>query len=94
MNFKKTFGLLATVAVVAAAGWSYQQSKQYDGMSELALANVEALARWEVEIQCDSYSVVIICQKTCPSCGRVWKAINGYGNPGNLRGTCSCGKTF
>ena len=30
-----------------AAGWSYQQSKQYDGMSELALANVEALARWE-----------------------------------------------
>ena len=44
MKIKKSFGLLAAVAVVAAAGWSYQQSKQYDGMSELALANVEALA--------------------------------------------------
>ena len=41
---KKIFSVVAAVAVVAAAGWSYQQSKQYDGMSELA---VEALARWE-----------------------------------------------
>ena len=40
---KKIFSVVAAVAVVAAAGWSYQQSKQ----SELALANVEALARWE-----------------------------------------------
>ena len=47
MNAKKYFGLLAAVAVVAAAGWSYQQSKQYDGLSELAMENVEALARWE-----------------------------------------------
>ena len=47
MKIKKSFGLLAAVAVVAAAGWSYQQSKQYDGMSELALANVEALATGE-----------------------------------------------
>ena len=48
LNFKqmkkKIFSIVATVAVVAAAGWSYQQSKQYDGMSELVLANVEALA--------------------------------------------------
>ena len=57
MKIKKTFGLLAAVAVVAAAGWSYQQSKQYDGMSELALANVEALATGEdgePGITCDS----------------------------------------
>lgn len=27
MNAKKYFGILAAVAVVAAAGWSYQQSK-------------------------------------------------------------------
>ena len=33
---KKIFSVVAAVAVVAAAGWSYQQSKQYDGMSELA----------------------------------------------------------
>ncbi len=55
MKIKKTFGLLAAVAVVAAAGWSYQQSKQYDGMSELALANVEALATGEdFEVTCGS----------------------------------------
>ncbi len=47
MKIKKTFGLLAAVAVVAAAGWNYQQSKQSEGLSELVLANVEALARWE-----------------------------------------------
>ena len=91
---KKVVFAVVAVAVVAAAGWSYQQSKQSVELSDLAMENVEALATGEVEIQCDSYSVVIICQKTCPSCGRVWKAINGYGNPGNLRGTCSCGKTF
>jgi len=54
---KKIFSVVAAVAVVAAAGWSYQQSKQYDGMSELALANVEALARYELpdfEVNCGS----------------------------------------
>ncbi len=54
---KKIFSIVAAVAVVAAAGWSYQQSKQYDGMSELALANVEALAWYELpdfEVNCGS----------------------------------------
>lgn len=44
---KKIFSVVAAVAVVAAAGWSYQQSKQYDGMSDLAMENVEALATGE-----------------------------------------------
>ena len=44
MKIKKSFGLLAAVAVVAAAGWNYQQCKQSEELSELALANVEALA--------------------------------------------------
>ena len=61
MKIKKSFGLLAAVAVVAAAGWSYQQSKQYDGMSELALANVEALATGEVIIG-------VPCMQTCTNC--------------------------
>ena len=47
MIAKKYFGLLAAVAVVAAAGWNYQQNKQYDGLSELAIENVEALANGE-----------------------------------------------
>ena len=54
---KKIFSIVAAVAVGAAAGWSYQQSKQYEGMSELALANVEALAWYELpdfEVNCGS----------------------------------------
>ena len=35
-NYKKTFGLLAAVAVVVAAGCSYQQNKQSEGLTELA----------------------------------------------------------
>ena len=71
MKIKKTFGLLAAVAVVAAAGWSYQQSKQYDGMSELALANVEALATGESDIPS------IPCEAGGPSCSYVVKDANG-----------------
>lgn len=54
---KKVVFAVVAVAVVAAAGWSYQQSKQFEGMSELALANVEALARYELpdfEVNCGS----------------------------------------
>ena len=53
MIAKKYFGLLAAVAVVAAAGWNYQQNKQSEGLSELVLANVEALATGEdFEVTC------------------------------------------
>ena len=55
MIAKKYFGLLAAVAVVAAAGWNYQQNKQSEGLSELVLANVEALATGEdFEVTCGS----------------------------------------
>lgn len=65
MKIKKTFGLLAAVAVVAAAGWNYQQSKQYDGMSELALANVEALARGEHGPDWDKHKLVYEPRACC-----------------------------
>lgn len=51
MNFKKSLGLLATVSVVAAAGWNYQQNKEKVELSDLALANVEALASGESSIR-------------------------------------------
>lgn len=44
---KRIFLAVATVAVVAAAGWNYWQSKKTPRLSELALANIEALARGE-----------------------------------------------
>ena len=42
---KKFFGVIAFVAIATAAGWNYQQNKQSVELSDLALENVEALAR-------------------------------------------------
>ena len=36
---------VACVALAAVTGWNYQQSKQNVELSDLALENVEALAR-------------------------------------------------
>lgn len=45
---KKIFGVIAFVAIAAAAGWNYQQNKNEVELSDLALENVEALASGEV----------------------------------------------
>ncbi|EKN07161.1 hypothetical protein HMPREF1076_05003 [Parabacteroides goldsteinii CL02T12C30] len=41
---KKLFGIMALVAIAATAGWNFIQSQNQVELSELALANVEALA--------------------------------------------------
>ena len=38
----KILGVIAFVAIAAAAGWNYQQNKQSVELSDLALENVEA----------------------------------------------------
>ena len=43
---KKFFGVIAFAAIAVAAGWNYQQNKQEVELSDLALANIEALARY------------------------------------------------
>lgn len=48
---KKVMGVIGVVAVCAVAGWNYQQSEQEVELSDLALANVEALAIGEGTIQ-------------------------------------------
>ena len=40
---KKIFSVVAAVAVVAAAGWSYQQSKQYNRIITDEIQSVEFL---------------------------------------------------
>lgn len=40
---KKLFGVIA-IAAIAAAGWSFIQSQNEMELSDLALANIEALA--------------------------------------------------
>ena len=44
---KKIFGVISFAAIAAVAGWNYQQNKQNVELSDLALENVEALARRE-----------------------------------------------
>ena len=42
----KILGVIAFVAIAAAAGWNYQQNTNEVQLSDLALENVEALA-WD-----------------------------------------------
>lgn len=44
---KKFFGVITFAAIAAAAGWNYQHNKHEVELSDLALENVEALARGE-----------------------------------------------
>ena len=44
---RKLFGIMAMAAIAAVAGWNFSQSQNEVELSDLALANVEALARWE-----------------------------------------------
>lgn len=49
---KKILGAVLIAAMVLAASWNFNQSKNEMELSDLALANVEALARGE-----DSYKL-------------------------------------
>ena len=44
---KKLFGIIAIAAIAAAASWNFQQNQKAIDLSDLALANVEALANPE-----------------------------------------------
>ena len=63
---KKIFGVIAFAAIAAAAaGWNYQQNEQVVELSDLALENVEALARGEsANHRCDDFTTM-----TCLSNG-------------------------
>lgn len=91
-NFKKV--VLISGVLVVLSGWGIMKREKTNNFTDLQLANIEALANNELTIECDSYSVVIKCQKMCLSCGTIWTAVGGYGNAGNLKGKCSCGYTY
>ena len=54
---KKIIGVISFAAIAVAAGWNYQQNKQEVELSDLALENVEALARNEIENYYDFHLV-------------------------------------
>ena len=92
---KRFIVIAAAVAAMAAGagGAMYAIGNQSDPILE---AKIEALSRGEsnIQIQCDMSSVVIICQASCFSCGRLYRAISGYGRSSGLRGECICGKSY
>lgn len=58
---KKIFGAVLIAAMAVAAGWNYQQNKQSVDLSDLAMANVEALADPEI-------IVGVPCAQVCQNC--------------------------
>lgn len=57
---KKLIGVAVVAAIAVAASWNFNQSKNEVEMSDLTLANVEALATPELatgvdEISCNNY---------------------------------------
>ena len=64
----KILGVIAFVAIAAAAGWNYQQNTNEVQLSDLALENAEALARGESGTDyCDDFTTM-----RCMTRGTVW----------------------
>ena len=64
----KILGVIAFVAIAAAAGWNYQQNTNEVQLSDLALENAEALARGESGPDyCDDFTTM-----RCMTSGTVW----------------------
>mgnify|MGYP000043291401 CR=1 FL=1 len=93
---KSIFKFLFVASFIIAAGYNASSLRQDAEMSDLALANVEALARNEngLMISCDGSSVVVICKRTCWSCYREYIAVNGYGKSTGFKGRCECGAMY
>ena len=64
----KILGVIAFVAIAAAAGWNYLQNTNEVQLSDLALENAEALARGESGTDyCDDFTTM-----RCMTSGTVW----------------------
>lgn len=97
---KKYFDIIVIVAMAVTAGWNFNQNQIKVELSDLALANVEALAQNEtgssITGNCKSSVVTVTeCKAVC-ICGAIW-----YPSPrvpkavaSNVSGRCSkCGST-
>lgn len=62
---KKIILAIAVIATAAIAGWHYQQNKQNVVLSDLAMENVDALAKGEV-------IVGVPCAQVCTNCWCVY----------------------
>lgn len=88
--------MVTFVAVIAlVSGINVLNAHKSETLSDVALANVEALSDTEsLMIGCDNFSVVVVCKRTCFGCYTEYKTINGYGNSIGFKGTCKCGWSY
>ena len=70
-NIKKLIVGLAFIAVAAIAAWNVSINSNENGLSDVSLANVEALAREPDVLQCYDTKLHICC------CNRWEDPING-----------------
>lgn len=94
---KKLFYVVVFVILIVFSGYSIHKSNMTSlNLSNLALANIEALADPDetLKIGCDKYSVVIKCKYMCSSCYTIWTTSDGYGNSTGLSGRCTCGRMY
>lgn len=71
---KKLLGIIAIAAIATAAGWNFIQSQNEVELSDLALANVQALARGETDkhgyynwdLDCCDTGGTYACYYDCP----------------------------
>lgn len=76
---KKLLGIIAVTALAAAAGWNFRQEQNEVELSELALANVEALANWETDPMYPGWDI--------KNCSNEWVGSLQYGDWNYM---CSC----
>ena len=70
---KKYFKIVAAVLVLVEAGWNMKQNKNKVVLSDLALANVEALAQSETDWgSCTLYGCIAYFEYTCNVYSSTW----------------------
>ena len=100
---KKIFSATFVVAMMAVAGYNVYMSQTKYEMSDLALANVEALANngegsiFESTIKASCVNQTILytgeCHVKCGLCKTIWYPANRVqkAKATNVTGHCSCG---
>ena len=70
---KRILGAALLVAIAVAAGWNYNQSRNEAPLSDLALANAEALAQGETDWgNCTYYGCIVDFSSTCNVYSSIW----------------------
>ena len=64
MNKKKIFGSIVVLAIAVIAAFNVNVNTKEEGLSDISLANVEALAKETVYIYCKTPPLILICVTT------------------------------